>query len=638
MALDLREFTQYHQNAMSKTYDIVVIGGGHAGVEAALAAARMDASTALVTSSFSAVGRMSCNPAIGGLAKGHLVKEIDALGGEMGYLADQAGIQFKVLNRRKGPAVWSSRAQTDRKLYELAAQQAVRAHSDIAIIEENAVDVAVEDGKIAAVILESGARVPCKTAILAGGTFLNAMIHTGSDSQPAGRVGEKPVCGLSDHLSMLGFEVGRLKTGTPPRLDGKTVDFSLLDIQYGDEPPRPFSFRSNGNLKNRAYCYLSYTNDECHRIITGNIDRSPLFNGQIKGIGPRYCPSIEDKVVKFSQKPRHQLFIEPEGLDTDELYVNGFSSSLPAEVQLAALQAVPGFEQAEFTRLGYAVEYDFFPPTQLKPTLETKLVDGLYFVGQINGTSGYEEAAALGLIAAINAVLKLRGEPSFVLDRSEAYIGVMIDDLVTKGVDEPYRMFTSRAEHRLHLREDNADRRLSRYGHRFGLLTDEQMDKIAEKYRHVEGEKHRLRQWIVPANKIPGQYENLRKRGSSTLAHLLKIPGISYRDLVTIDSTFSPWNGSVAESVEIEIKYAGYLKRQLAEIERFKRQEEISIPDDFDYDAVPGLRNEAREKFSRVRPMTLGQAGRIPGITSTDVALIMMRLRAHSRQSAVTHS
>jgi len=616
---------------MANPFDIVVIGGGHAGVEAVIAAHRMGASVALITTSFAATGRMSCNPAIGGLAKGHLVKEIDALGGEMGMLADLAGIQFKILNKRKGPAVWSSRAQADRKRYERSAQRAIRSLSNIEVFEDNVFDFQVENGRLTGVIAESSGVIPARSAILAAGTFLNAVIHTGPIATPAGRVDERPVRGLSDNLAAMGFEVGRLKTGTPPRINGRTVDFTAMMVQWGDEPPRAFSVRSNGNIKNQALCHITYTNEECHRIIRENINRSPLFNGQISGIGPRYCPSIEDKVVKFSEKPRHQLFIEPEGLDTDELYVNGFSSSLPEDIQLAALRAVPGMEEVCINRPGYAVEYDFFPPTQLQPTLETKPVENLYFAGQVNGTSGYEEAAAQGLMAAINAVLKIRGLSAFILDRSEAYIGVLVDDLVTRGVDEPYRMFTSRAEHRLHLREDNADERLTKYGYQLGLVSKEQYDKFRNKYRLVSREKERLVCWSVPAKRIPAEYENLRKRGSTTLAHLLKIPDVSYSSLARFDSSFTPVSDPVAEAVQIQIKYAGYIERQAEEIEKFKRQESVRIPGSFSFDNLVGLRTEAREKFSRIRPVSLGQAARIPGITCADVALLMVHLKARRR-------
>ncbi len=613
---------------METSFDIVVIGGGHAGVEAVIAASRMGASVALITTSVTAIGRMSCNPAIGGLAKGHLVREIDALGGEMGYLADLAGIQFKILNKRKGPAVWSSRAQADRRLYEQAARQAILGLDAVEIIEDSVVDIEIVDNGLTGVIAEKNGIIHAKAAILAGGTFLNAVIHTGRQCTPAGRIGEPPVIGLSDKLAAKGFVVGRLKTGTPPRIDGKTVDFSGLQPQPGDEPPQPFSVRSNGNVKNRAICYVTFTNPKCHHIITNNIDRSPLFNGQIKGIGPRYCPSIEDKVVKFAEKPRHQLFLEPEGLDTDELYVNGFSSSLPADMQLAALRAVSGMEQVKINRPGYAVEYDYFPPTQLKPTLETKLVDNLYFAGQINGTSGYEEAAAQGLMAAINAVLKLKGEEPFILDRSEAYIGVMIDDLVTRGVDEPYRMFTSRAEHRLHLREDNADLRLTGHGHRLGLVSDERFDAFRHKYRRISEEKQRLASWQVPASAIPREYESLRKRGSASMAHLLKIPNITYSDLANYDKSFILAPEDIGTAVQIQIKYDGYIRRQAEEIAKFKRNETIRIPERFSYEQLVGLRTEAREKFNRIRPLTLGQAARIPGITGADVTLLLVHLKA----------
>jgi len=612
---------------------IVVIGGGHAGIEAASAAARMGALVTMVTQDPRAVGRMSCNPAIGGIGKGQIVREIDALGGRMGYLTDRAGIQFKVLNRRKGPAVQSSRAQCDRRAYQEAAQEDLRATQNLTVVGDEIKAIQVSNGRIAGVVGGSGEQYPADAVILVAGTFLEALTHTGKETDHAGRIGEPPARGLSIQLQELGFAVGRLKTGTPPRLDGRTIDYALCAVQPGDEPPRGFSRRKPVSIANKENCWLTYTTPETHDLIATNIGESPLYNGRITGIGPRYCPSIEDKVMKFSEKPRHQLFIEPEGLGNDEIYLNGFSSSLPADIQLNALQTIPALRNVAMTRPGYAVEYDFFPPTQLKPTLESKHIGGLFLAGQVNGTSGYEEAAGQGLIAGVNAVLGFCGREPLILDRAEAYIGVMIDDLVTAGVDEPYRMFTSRAEHRLHLREDNAERRLSHHGARVGLLSQSEFDDIRRHLDEIDRHIDDFRETVVPTAKIP--FDGLRRKGGATVAELLRIPGVVFSDLHEFGAPIPALEADVADAVEVSIKYAGYIERQQRQIDQFRRLESQRIPDGFSYSNLSGLRREAEEKFTRIRPITLGQASRIPGITSSDVSILMIHLRG--RSESATH-
>lgn len=614
---------------MSRSPRIVIVGGGHAGIEAASAAARMGAQVTLISQNPDAIGRMSCNPAIGGIGKGQIVREIDALGGRMGYLADRAGIQFKVLNRRKGPAVQSSRCQCDRRLYQTVAQEDVFMTNGLSVVADGIRGLKVKGGRVVSVIGGSGEVFPCDAAVLAAGTFLEAVTHTGPIVKAGGRYGEPAATGLSGQLRDLGFEVGRLKTGTPPRLDGRTIDYSLCTVQPGDEPPRGFSRRQRVPIANTEVCWLTYTTHETHQVIGENIDRSPLFNGQITGIGPRYCPSIEDKVVKFAEKERHQLFLEPEGLGNHEIYINGFSTSLPADVQLTALRTVPALRRVEMTRAGYAVEYDFFPPTQLFATLETKIITSLLFAGQINGTSGYEEAAGQGFVAGVNAVLLTKGEQPFLPDRSEAYIGVMVDDLVTAGVDEPYRMFTSRAEHRLHLREDNAEERLMHHGVRIGLVRREEYDLVRRRQEEIESHVSRLSTTYFAGASLP--FDGLRRQGGATAAEVLRIPGVAFGDLASYGAAVDGLDDELATAVELRVKYDGYIERQNRQIERFRRMENERIPNHWDYSRLRGLRREAIEKFARIRPMTLGQASRIPGITSADVALVMVHLHAAAK-------
>jgi len=611
-----------------RDYDVVVIGAGHAGCEAALAAARMGCSTCLFTINLDTIGQMSCNPAIGGLAKGHLVREIDALGGEMAKVTDLAGIQFRMLNMSKGPAVWSLRAQADRVLYKLTMRKVLERQKNLDIKQALVEEIIAEHGDVKGVLTSLGVFYGARAVIVTTGTFLKGLIHIGLENFSAGRAGEFPSHGLSDSLRKLGLKLGRLKTGTPPRLDARTIDFSKTEPQYGDDPPLPFSHSTEKVVNPQLPCFITYTNAQTHRIILENLDRSPLYSGKIKGVGARYCPSIEDKVVRFAERERHQVFLEPEGLETKEYYANGIPTSLPYDIQVRFVRTIPGLEKAEIMRPGYAIEYDFVCPTQVKRNLETKVTSGLFLAGQINGTSGYEEAAAQGLMAGINAVLKLKGREPLILGRHEAYTGVLIDDLTTKGTHEPYRMFTSRAEFRLLLRHDNADLRLMDKGYSIGLLDETTHQKFCKKKCLIEGEMQRLKKTRI---RLDGDRVE-------TLEQHLKRPEITYACIDQYSPSDEPLTPEIKKQVEIQVKYEGYILRQMETAEKLGKVEAKRIPDHFDYSAVNGLSREVRMKLEDIRPVTLGQASRIPGITPAAIALLMIAIEKIKRSQANTNS